>query len=120
MLLINQLTDAQNCQISNLIPPEHFGGEEEMDIVLSSWLNSGASEILNNVAIVNQVIDVSDYNILPGTYGTTAADIKTLLKTLPPGRTIVYFPPGQYLLEQGISIPSNVIIKGNGGDANDP
>ncbi|MEZ5084665.1 MAG: glycosyl hydrolase family 28-related protein [Bacteroidales bacterium] len=109
-------------QISDLIPSWAFGDDPSyQNIVIESWIGSGSPSINSGSLYINNIIDVSDYGIYPGIYDNTAFLINDLLKNqLPPGNSIVYFPPGIYYLEEGIKIYSNTIIKGNGGDADDP
>ena len=132
-LFVFYLGNGQECaEEMNLISKEYFWHipdeqQEVKDAVLSSWRYSGAWPIFlyedyqgEWTFPIDQLIDVSEHGIYPETTGTGLL-IKNLLKNLDHSiQTILFFPHGKYLIELPLSIPSKVIIKGNGGDANDP
>lgn len=110
-------------QICDIIPPRGFGGEYEKGVVIDSWINSGAYPINSNNLYIDLWIDAtkSNFNIQPGE-NPMGQNIQNLIDSYNDyeGQVLIYFPPGQYIIESTLSIKRKIILKGAGGDKNDP
>ncbi|NNC96419.1 MAG: hypothetical protein HKN92_12745 [Chitinophagales bacterium] len=89
---------------SQLIPPNR----------LADWNAAGLSQNPPSVdSIVNVVSDL-------GLSDDGSGDVSVLFETAlgnATTQTLFYFPPGAYLFQSTVNVPSNVIIKGAGADS---
>ena len=113
LVLFLFLTISVFSQISDIIPDYGFGGYQ--DDVIDSWIWSGSWPTKYTSTIID--VTETDFDIYPGA-SDLATKINALMLSLDENeQTVLYFPSGTYLIERPLTMRSNVIIKGAGGDS---
>lgn len=102
-----------------IVPSEHLDNDKQK--VLEDWFFAGTDafrdEEGNPVKLEVAMVDVTlpPYNILPNTQNDLGPAINELIDEVSSSSekpTIIYFPEGQYILEEPLILPGKIILKG--------
>ncbi|RLC47467.1 MAG: hypothetical protein DRH57_04010 [Candidatus Cloacimonadota bacterium] len=100
-----------NCQISNIIPSYRIPPEGTI-----VWETAGCNLLLHPIEYT-EFIDVTEQGVVGDGFTHNYNAINQILSNIDPNEfTIVYFPSGTYIIEQGLTLPNNTVIKGAGSD----
>lgn len=78
---------------------------------ITDWSKAGMQD---TVPIYSNVKDITNFGGVKDSTAPNNAAFQSALAALGTGPGTIYFPSGQYLFTQPISIPDNVVIKGTG------
>lgn len=81
---------------------------------ISNWESAGYSSNLSSPAII---LDVTQFGATGNGTTDDAAAIRLAIDSLHGKRGVVYFPPGNFLLNSGLDLPDSVIIRGATSDS---
>ena len=105
--------------LASIITDPFFGGAVNAQNVKNSWIYSGSV----NIPYIGRFINVrEEYDIKSIEETNTIMDVSGNLQNIINSPllndgllTIIYFPKGTYFFGSGITLKSNIIIKGDGG-----
>ncbi|MBC8313817.1 MAG: hypothetical protein H8E33_06250 [Candidatus Cloacimonetes bacterium] len=104
--------ESANCQICDIIPTENLP-----DGSTTSWETAGC-EVITSAIEYSHYINVADFGVVGDgtTYNYDAiSDIFSDVATN--DFSIIYFPAGIYMIEQKLTLPENIVLKGAGSDS---